>query len=89
MTQILTLDKKRQILEILAGKISRITGEAVEVLHAGKDTMYEHHFFTLPKGLLLDRELSSCLETILEASKNKDNGIFIMQSIKSEIQIHT
>ena len=89
MTQILTLDQKRLNLEKLASKISRITGKAVEVKHAGKNTQYENYFFNFPKCLLLDRDLNDCFQTILEVSKNKDNGIFIIQSIRFGIRIHT
>lgn len=81
----ITTEQKRANLEALAGKLSRITGEKIEIV----ETEYCFRFSFPMDTLFLHHTVVQSFQSILEkTSKTEETGLLIY--IKdNEIYIHT
>ena len=83
----MTQQEKKLNLEILAGKISRIVQEKIEIettTFEGK----ENYRFSLPETYLFHIDLIEVFATILETVKNEDTGILFFM-LNGKLIIHT
>jgi hypothetical protein len=83
----MTQQEKKLNLEILAGKISRIIQEKIEIeTTTFKDD--EFYRFLLPDTYIYHTDLIEVFATILETVKNEDSGILFFV-LNGKIIIHT
>ena len=83
----LTLQQKRANLEILARRISQITGEEIEI-RTNKLNHLENYDFYLPETAVYHLDMIKIYETILRTVKNPENGLLIL-NISGKTLIHT
>ena len=83
----MTQQEKKLNLEILAGKISRIIQEKIEI-ETSKTEEFENHRFSLPDTYLYHIDLIEVFTTILETLKKTDSGILFFM-LNNKIIIHT
>ena len=87
----MTQQEKKLNLEILAGKISRIIQEKIEIetrFTTNKTEEFENHRFSLPDTYLYHIDLIEVFTTILETLKKTDSGILFFM-LNNKIIIHT
>ena len=83
----MTQQEKKLHLEILAGKISRIIQEKIEI-KTSKTEEGESYRFELPDTYIFHRDLIEVFATILETFKKTDSEILFFM-LNGKLIIHT
>lgn len=83
----MTQQEKKLNLEILAGKISRIINEKIEIETTTIEDK-ENYRFSLPDTYIFHRDLIEVFATILETFKKTDSEILFFM-LNGKLIIHT